>query len=420
MQTHYCGLDFGTSNSTLGVFKHNQAELVPLEADGSHAIRSAIFMNEEDRQIHFGKRAMADYLAHEEGRLLIAIKSVLGSPLMNEQTRVFNRMVPFTEILGYFIKHLKNQAEQHAGHELENVVMGRPVHFDDDNPEIDKKAEDTLAAIARAQGFKNIVFQYEPIAAATAFKQSNPDGSLALIVDIGGGTSDFTILRIGNQASHSKDDILASAGVHIGGTDIDRQLSLKKVMPLLGMGSEMKTMTGKQIPLPMAPYIDLSTWHKINLLYTNKERHYIQDLLKDAIDKTRTSRLLTVLENRDGHRILQSCEAQKIHLSEQSDVEMTLDYIERELSLEITQTQLNQIMQSDVARINATIHDMLTSCGLTQQQIDVVFFTGGTSKLPYIQSQVLSQLPNAQAVNGDVFGSVGLGLTYSAQEIFAG
>ncbi len=222
MQTHYCGLDFGTSNSTLGVFKHNQAELVPLEADGSHAIRSAIFMNEEDRQIHFGKRAMADYLAHEEGRLLIAIKSVLGSPLMNEQTRVFNRMVPFTQLPGYFIKHLKNQAEQHAGHELENVVMGRPVHFDDDNPEIDKKAEDTLAAIARAQGFKNIVFQYEPIAAATAFKQSNP-GKYGIIVDIGGGTSDFTILRIGNQASHGKDDILASAGVHIGGTDIDRQ-----------------------------------------------------------------------------------------------------------------------------------------------------------------------------------------------------
>lgn len=418
--THsFCGLDFGTSNSTLGIVQQTQAKLVPLEPSGASAMRSAIFLNEHDRKIHYGKAAVEDYLQHEEGRLLMAIKSVLGSTLMHEQTRVFNQMRPFTEILGYFVKHLKTTAEHFAGHELDSVLLGRPVHFDDDDPTADQRAEDTLAEIARAQGFKHVAFQYEPVAAATAFRQSNPDGSLALIVDMGGGTSDFTILRIGTQASQNSDDILASAGVHIGGTDIDRLLALRKVMPLLGMGGSIRTFNGKILPLPSSVYHDLSTWHKINPLYSVKAMHTMQDWLRDAVDKQQTGRLLTVLENRDGHRVLEHCEAGKIQLAQQQETQIDLDFIESELAAPLSQTELAELIQNETQRILNTITDMQQSCGVTSEQIDVIFFTGGTSRLLHIQNSIRQHFPTAKMVNGDVFGAVGMGLTYEAQQRFA-
>jgi hypothetical chaperone protein len=415
---NYCGLDFGTSNSTLGVFDGNKPKLIPLEEGGGSAIRSAIFLNYHQKVMKFGKVAVNEYLSHEEGRLLMSIKSVLGSSLMEEKTNVFGEMMPFSEILGCFIKHIKDKGEKYIGKEIDSVVIGRPVHFDDGNSDNDKKAECTLEQIAKSQGFKNVLFQYEPIAAANTYRHSNPIGSLALIVDIGGGTSDFTILKIGKNSNTSSEDILASAGIHIGGTDIDRLVSLRKVMPLLGMGGEMRSSTGQIISLPVSIYHDLSTWHKINQLYSYQAVQRVRDTMRFSVETEKTSRLLTVLSNREGHEILESCEQHKIKLSDYSDVIMNLDFIEKQLSTSISQLELAEIINAEVKKIIGTILDMINSCSIDKNKIDVVFFTGGTSKLQYIREKILELLPNAKPIDGDVFGSVGLGLTYEAHDKF--
>lgn len=418
MSMNYCGLDFGTSNSTLGIFEGSKPKLIPLEHDGGSAIRSAIFLSQHEKTIKFGKMAVSEYLSHEEGRLLMSIKSVLGSSLMEKKTGVFDKMKPFTEVLGYFIKHIKEIGEKYVGNEIENVVIGRPVYFDDKNSENDKKAEETLADIAKSQGFKNILFQYEPIAAANTFRHTNPLGSLALIVDIGGGTSDFTVLKIGKNASNSSEDILGYSGIHIGGTDIDRLIALRKVMPLLGMGGGMYSSTGQIINLPISIYHDLSTWHKINQLYSPQEKRRIFDIMKFSTDKKKSKRLETVLSNREGHRILENCETHKIKLSDYPDVVMNLDFIEQGLSLSISQSELSGLISIETKKIVETILKMVNLCSVDKNKVDVVFFTGGTSKLQYIRKKILELFPNATPVNGDAFGSVGIGLTYEAHYKF--
>ena len=159
---------------------------------------------------------------------------------------------------------MKRRAEQATGREFRHVVHGRPVHFVDNAPEADRKAEETLRAIAREIGFDEVTFQFEPIAAALDYERQIAAEEIALIADIGGGTSDFSIVRLGPRVTArpiAPADILANDGVRIGGTDFDRQLSLGVVMPLLGFGSAMKR---AGLDVPSSYFHDLATWSNIN------------------------------------------------------------------------------------------------------------------------------------------------------------
>ncbi|HEY1147557.1 MAG TPA: Hsp70 family protein, partial [Pseudoduganella sp.] len=160
-----CGVDFGTSNSTVGWVRPGEALMLPLE-DGKVTLPSVVFFNVDDDEVSYGRAALAEYLAGYEGRLMRSLKSLLGTSLMEGQTEVGGRALPFKMLLSQFIGELKHRAESAAGRKFESVVLGRPVHFIDEDPTADKHAEDTLAGIARSVGFRNIAFQYEPIAAA--------------------------------------------------------------------------------------------------------------------------------------------------------------------------------------------------------------------------------------------------------------
>ncbi len=165
---------------------------------------------------------------------------------------------------------------------VDSVVCGRPVHFVDDDPVADAAAQKQLEGAVRAQGFKHVEFQFEPIAAALDYERQVTGERLALIVDLGGGTSDFSVVRVSPERARAKDrsgDILSTAGVHIGGTDFDRLLSMSKVMPELGLGT--RTLDGKR-HLPVAPYYDLSTWHRINRLYTAQALRELRSTEREA------------------------------------------------------------------------------------------------------------------------------------------
>ena len=195
MRPAFGGIDFGTSNSTVGVIENGKPRLVPLEG-GQFTLPSAVFFNFEDNHSHVGRRAIADYTDGVEGRLMRALKSVLGSSLVHEKTRIKSRSMAFTDIIGLFIGELKARMEDFTGQPAGPVVFGRPVQFVDDDAEADRNAQNELEKAARARGFGEIAFQFEPIAAALDYERSVAREELALIVDMGGGTSDFSVVRV--------------------------------------------------------------------------------------------------------------------------------------------------------------------------------------------------------------------------------
>ena len=412
-----CGLDFGTSNSTLGLLQDGLPQLAALE-DTHVTLPSALFFDFEESSTHFGRDAINSYMEAGEGRLMRALKSILGSPTIEERTLIGSELKPFSAILGLFLKHMKQKAEANTGEELTHVVMGRPVFFVDRDQEADRQAQRTLEQIARDVGFSQVEFEFEPVAAARDFQSNADKEELALIVDIGGGTSDFTILRVtpgARSMQHSRDAILANAGIHIGGTDFDRWLSLAKVMPLLGYLSPMLK-EGRQMPVGF--YHDLATWQKINFLYDHKTRTDLRYLAKEAKHPELIERLIHLLDLREGHRLALTVEDAKIDLSDSPETSVNLAYIEKGLETTILQQELADTLEVGNQRIANTICEALTQANVSADDITALFMTGGSTRVPIVREALIGMMPKARVIDGDAFGSVGAGLALAAHDCF--
>lgn len=413
-----CGLDFGTSNSTMGLVGNDGTpHLLPLE-DGRLTMPSVLFFSFEDRTTYFGRAALAEYVAGAEGRLLRSLKSVLGTALFDDGIRVGTKSYRFDDILGIFVAELKARAEALADTPLDAVVVGRPVYFVDDDAAADAEAQLQLELAVRRQNFTHIDFQFEPIAAALDYERQVTEERLALIVDLGGGTSDFSVVRVSPeraQAVDRADDILATAGVHIGGTDFDRLLSMAKVMPELGLGSETKD--GKRY-LPVAPYYDLSTWHRINRLYNAQTLRDLRGTRREAREPGKVETMIELIEDRLGHRLVGAVEAAKIELSDAEQASFRFAVRQRELQTTMTIKDLTVALDHSVARIEATIAETLRRAGVTADGIDSLILTGGSTQVPAIASRLRALFPTSELVRTDVLGSVGLGLAMDAARKF--
>lgn len=389
-----------------------QAELMPLE-DGKVTLPSVVFFNAEDERTRYGRAGLADYLAGYEGRLMRSLKSLLGSSLIDGQTEVNGRALRFRELLQQFIGELKQRIDAHNGQPFERAVFGRPVFFVDDNPAADRAAQDTLADVAHGLGFREVSFQYEPIAAAYHYETTIQKEELVLVCDIGGGTSDFSLIRLSpERARHAerKDDVLANGGVHIGGTDFDRQLSLAGVMPLLGYRSALKS--GREMPSNI--FFNLATWHTINSAYTRQTMAEQKELALEAAEPEKTARLLTLLDKRAGHWLANEIEHAKIALSEQQDTCLRLDALEVGLTQTLSRAAFEAAGTPLMERVASTVATLLGDAGIAAGDIDTVLFTGGSSGIPRLRAQIAALLPQARAVECDPFGSIGAGLAVEA------
>ncbi|WP_421864891.1 Hsp70 family protein [Parvibaculum sp.] len=411
------GIDFGTSNSTVGIVEDGSPRLVALE--GEHVtLPSAVFFNFEDDRTYYGRRAIEDYTAHVEGRLMRALKSVLGTALIREKTRVKARSMAFSDILGGFVGHLKQRLDMARGAPVEHVVLGRPVHFVDEDENQDREAQDELEKVAHAQGFRHVAFQFEPIAAALDYERGVRGEELALIADIGGGTSDFSIIRVSPERAKATDrraDILANAGVHVGGTDFDRLLSVARVMPELGYLTP--TNDGKR-NLPVSYFFDLATWQRINLLYSNKAMTDLRQIRYQAARPELVDRMIDIVTHRQGHALAGKVEAAKIALTDREGTSLSLELTDETLVVPVSGRDLAQAIEHAVERIGQTVARAVADAGLKPAQIDTVFLTGGSTAVPAVQRSILDRLPEAKAVAGDMFGSVGLGLALDAERKF--
>lgn len=414
MNTSACGIDFGTSNSTVALHDGAQARLLPLE-DGRPTLPSAVFFNLDEDSMAYGRAALAEYLDGFEGRLMRAMKSLLGSSLMDAGTDVGGRHLAFRDLIGGFIGEVKRRAESASGARFDQVVVGRPVRFVDDDADADRLAEDTLADIVRRAGFRDVSFQFEPIAAAHAFEQTVQRESLVLVVDIGGGTSDFSLVRLSPDRRHRADrtdDLLGNTGVHIGGTDFDKRLSLACLMPELGMGG----LLASGAVLPNSTYFHLATWHTIHLAYRRDVLPGLQDMARDAVDARRFNRLLRVLRERSGHHLAIRAEAAKIALSDAPSVDVDLDVAEAGLHVPVSRTDFEDAIAGEIARVGDAALACVAQAGLVPSAVDTLFFTGGSSGVPALRHALSARFPDAEPVEGDLYGSVGCGLAVVARQ----
>ncbi|WP_338845995.1 Hsp70 family protein [Massilia sp. W12] len=407
-----CGIDFGTSNSTAAWINPLRPALLELE-DGKVTLPSAVFFNAEEERTCYGRRALAEYLEGYEGRLMRSLKSLLGSSLIDGQTEVNGRVLPFRALLASFIGELKRRAEHAAGRSVDTAVFGRPVHFVDDDAAADAKAEQTLQEVAQAVGFREVSFQYEPIAAAFHYEQTLTREKLVLVADIGGGTSDFSIIRLSPQrmsAAERHSDVLANAGVHIGGTDFDKYLSLAQIMPLLGLGSRLRS----QADVPSSYYFNLATWHTINSTYTRKVWQELQDVYRDACEKDKLARLLRLIEERAGHWLAIQTEEAKIALSGAERHTLDLSRLEPGLLHAVLRSAFETAIDELVGQVGHTVARVLQLAQIPAERIDTLFVTGGSSGIGLLRQRFAQLLPQAELVEGDLFGSIGAGLAIAA------
>lgn len=423
----WCGIDFGTSNSAVARVSMASAEserqgveLAALES-GATSMPTAVFYNAEDNSRAYGRAAIAAYVDGHEGRLMRSIKSILGSDLMDEATELPNGIqVRYLDVVIAYLRHLKQQAEAHWGSPIERVVIGRPVFFVDDEPKRDARAQERLSRAAAAAGIQEVQFQFEPIAAALDYESRllPSDGErLVLVADIGGGTSDFSLVRA-SAAAHAgvdrRSDVLANHGVHIAGTDFDRAINLGTIMPILGYGG----VGPGDRPVPSKVYFDLATWHLINTSYAPKRMAELRLMRAMYNDALAHARLMRVLERQRGHDLSARAEAAKIDVSERGAAEIWLDFIEPGLRPPLTEERQKLALAVDLERIVAAARETLKLARVDGEKVDALYFTGGSTGLHELVRQLSAAFPSAQTVRGDRYASVvsGLAITAARQE----
>lgn len=411
------GIDFGTSNSAASWrVGHDPAQPLKLEGE-AHALPTALFFNAEEHRTHFGRDAVAQYLAGTEGRLMRSLKSLLGSPLLLEKTEVNGQGISFQEIIATFLAEIKARAVRQMGAEPTQVVLGRPVHFVDDHPERDALAQQMLLQAAHMAGLHNVSFQLEPIAAAFDYERRISRESRVLVADIGGGTSDFTVVQLGPQrlqrGGDRTRDILATRGIHIGGTDFDQRLSLAHAMPLLGFRHTGPD--GREVP--SAVFFDLSTWHLIHWRYSAKAMRDAQALRTNYANPALHQRLMTVLQERLAHHMANDVEQAKISISQASQggqtspaCRMDFGYLERNLSAELQADSLAACLHAPLAQVVQCALGCVAAAGLQPEELDAIYLTGGSSALASFQQALQQAFAGVPLVEGDLFGGVAAGL----------
>jgi hypothetical chaperone protein len=412
-----CGLDFGTSNSGMSLPVGDTVQLVALEDDSTSIPSAVFFVTEAPTSILYGRAAVREYLDGTPGRLMRSLKSLLGSSLGDETTEIGERSVRYTDVVTLYLRTLHQRASASTGRALDHVVLGRPVRFVDDDSKRDRKAEDTLARCARAAGFRHVEFQLEPIAAAFDYERTIAQEEAVLVIDVGGGTADFTVIRLSPDRRHAVDrsrDVLANDGIHIAGTDFDSRLNLSWVMPALGFGA-----VGPQgKPVPSLVYFDLSTWHRINLLYAPKFLGTLRELQTFFVDPLPYRRLMHVIERRLGHELLGETEAAKIQLSGAAAARIDLAVVEKDLAVTASRPELLILLSDLLARLVSMGVATVAAAGLAPAQISTLYFTGGSSGMSALREAFADSFPASLVVVGDLFGSVVSGLGIDAGRRF--
>ncbi len=365
-------------------------------------------------ELLFGKTALAQYLDDpEEGYYIKSPKSFLGASGLAESQILF-----FEDIVACMMSNVKQLAEKALQKEVTQTVIGRPINFQGlHGEESNRQAIKVLTNAAKRVGFKDVAFQYEPVAAGFEFEASLAKETRVLVIDIGGGTSDCSMLLMSphysdhhNRSAH----LLAHSGVRIAGNDFDIQLALQGIMPSLGMTSLLKT--GK--PMPTASFrqaLAINNIHQQTEFYSAKNRRELLQLSRDAQQPELLKRLITVHDHKLSYQLVNAAEQAKIVLSKQAEQSIALDDIDDGLAVTVSRETLKQANKLTLEQIAQLMQSAIAKA---QCQPEVIFVTGGSAKSPVLNAFLQQQIPSIPVVVGDHFGSVTAGLARWAEKIY--
>ncbi|AGB77563.1 molecular chaperone [Enterobacteriaceae bacterium strain FGI 57] len=400
------------------LYRHHQ---VPATGDETQALlrRAVNYNRDEDidvlsNSVQFGLASLRQYIDDpEEVYFVKSPKSFLGASGLKPQ-----QVAVFEDLVCAMMLHIRQQAQGQLPESIDQAVIGRPINFqglggDDANAQ----AQGILERAAKRAGFRDVVFQYEPVAAGLDFEATLDKEQRVLVVDIGGGTTDCSVLLMGPQWREKLDreqSLLGHSGCRVGGNDLDIALAFKSLMPLLGMGGE----TEKGIALPILPW-----WNAVAIndvpaqtdFYSSANGRMLRDLARDARDAEKVALLYKVWQQRLSYRLVRSAEESKIALSDRPEVSTTLPFISDELATAITQQGLEMALDQPLARIMEQVHLALNE---SAEKPDIIYLTGGSARSPLIKKALAEQLPGIPIAGGDDFGSVTAGLARWAQVVF--
>ena len=412
MHNDTLAIDFGTSNSAAAVPTPNGVYQIPIE-QGAGTLPTAVFFPTDEGGMQIGMVASRALIAGQDGRYMRALKSVLGLPLLHEKRLIGGRRRTISSIITDFLGELRTRSEAVTGCRFQRALSGRPVHFHSDDPQKDAQAEKDLRACYLAAGFDEVSFLAEPEAAAIASHAMAGAGELGLIVDIGGGTSDFSVFR----STSSGPDILANHGIRMGGTDFDHVISVAHAMPALGLGGQLRRHMGTGLlPVPRGPYIDLATWAKIPFLYNGETRRMVDDMVGLAVDRHEMERLVTVLDMELGHELAFAVERGKIAANaDEPAANIAMGFIESGLSQPVTAKNLESILMGNRVQLRAAITETLRLARVERAAITRVILVGGSSLMRFVSDEVRALCPDAKILYSDAFTAVVDGLAIATR-----
>jgi hypothetical chaperone protein len=425
------GLDFGTTNSAIASVAGAGPVLAAFaSADGmTHTFPSILYFERRREgaltrlRSAAGPKALQHYLdAEEKGRLIQSLKAYLADRRF-DGTAVFSQRYSLEDMIALIARHLLTDAQGLAPSQSREgipsrVVVGRPVHFSNvQNHEDDEYALGRLRAAIAQCGFAEIVFEYEPVAAAYSYEQTLERDELILIGDFGGGTSDFSILRVGptqRRRGRTADDIIGTDGVAVAGDAFDRQIIRKLVAPRLGLGSEYFSPPKKFLPIPSWPYERLERWHHLSFLNTAKNLELLEHLRRSALIPERLEAFVHLIKSEMGFGLHEAIRRTKFELSVETETMFEFHCGPVSIANMVTRLDFEKWIAPEVQLMAGCVDRLLDTTGVSARDIDHVFLTGGSSFVPAVRNIFVERFGSQKITGGQELTSVATGLSLSA------
>jgi hypothetical chaperone protein len=429
----FFGIDFGTTNSAVAMLepgKEIQLARFPFRGEEIPSCRSVLYFEPSkpvngQRRVHgySGPGAIERYLdADEKGRLIQSLKSHLSSRSLTG-TEVFGRRHRLEELVARIVGDLRRRAEEQFMLPVRRATVGRPVRFvGAESEEEDDFAVSRLREAFMAAGFEEVEFELEPVAAALAYEATRDREELILIGDFGGGTSDFSLLRVGPEVrrrGRRPEDLLGSSGVGLAGDAFDARIVRKLVSPALGSNSEARSLNKILPAVPAWIYAHLERWHYLSFLRTNNVREILKSARIRALEPEKIEALIAVIEGDLGYQLHQAVQKVKFELSVSESAEFTFrDGASAastiELCIPITRAQFESWIADDLAAIEHSVDSLLKNTGVEPSEVDRVFLTGGSSFVPAVRRIFTRRFGEDSIRGGNEFTSVAQGLALRA------